>query len=86
MEYCSGAARTSRLKWKTNIEIKNQQKVESKIIVKVDERRLKRFGHVRWMEDNRLPKIRLNWNPTCKSSRRKPTKQWKDNLTETDTN
>ena len=45
---------------------------------------LERFGHFEKVEDNRLPKIMLNWKPTDKSSGGKPKEKQKrkDNLTQ----
>ena len=53
-------SRISRVERKTNIEIKIQLNVETGIPTKIDERSLKKFGHVEWIIDNRLHKIMLH--------------------------
>ena len=82
MDYWRIATKTSRFERKTNIEIGDQSKVKTGIWTKIDERRLRLFGHVKRIVDNKLPKIMLNWKPTGKSRRGRLKKQWKDYLTE----
>ena len=69
MDYWRIATKTSRFERKTNIEIGDQSKVKTGIWTKIDERRLRLFGHVKRIVDNKLPKIMLNWKPTGKSRR-----------------
>ena len=38
------------------------------------------YGHVQWMDVDRIPRLVLNWKPEGKNRRGRPRKRWKDKL------
>lgn len=59
---------------------KEIMKVEDTIVDEVRTKQLVWYGHVQRMEENRLPKQVLTWNPAGRRLRGKPRKSWREGI------
>lgn len=50
------------------------------VMKKIGEKRLRWFGHVKRMGNNRLPKTLVDWQLEERNRRGKPKKHWSDDL------
>ena len=82
IDFWSRSARISRLKKKTNTIVRNLLNVTTNVIMKIDEKWCRCYGHVKRMENDRLPKLLMNWQPEGRNRRRCLKKRWSDNLNE----
>jgi hypothetical protein len=72
MNFMRRSCRVSRLQRITNEEIKRRINKGKNVIEKMEERRLKWYGHVRRMEDHCWRKKILQWHPPCRRKRGRP--------------
>ena len=76
MDYWRRSAGKSRIERMTNDRIREIMKVETTIIEEIQRRQLIWYGHVKRMDEERLPKIILNWTPTERRRRGRPRTTW----------
>jgi len=66
-----------RMNYELNDLMKNAD-----IVRFVKSKRMAWLGHVMWMEGKRIPKRVLEWKPTGRRNRGKPTKRWNEDIEE----
>lgn len=63
-----------------NEEIRERMAVKSTIVDNIYEKQLKWYGHLRRMNDERIPKQVWNWTPAQRNKRGRPRRKWINNL------
>ena len=78
MEVLRRSARKSRLERITNEHIKEMMEVKEDldIIDIIERKRLQWYGHVKRMQEERLPKLIMEWIPEERRKRGRPRKTW----------
>jgi hypothetical protein len=78
------SARKSRIEKKKNEHIKEIMGVKEKpeIIDIIERKRLQWYGHVKRMQDERLPKLIMWWIPGERRKRGRPRKPWMEGVGE----
>jgi hypothetical protein len=69
-------SRISRKERIRNVTIRQQIRLEEKIIKKIEQNQLTWYGHVHRIAEGRLPKIALKWMSKQKRARLRPKKNW----------
>jgi hypothetical protein len=74
MDVLRRSARKSRTERIKNEHIKEIMGVKEKpdIIDIIDRKRLQWYGHVKWMQEERLPKLIMEWIPGWRRKRGRP--------------
>jgi len=72
------SARKSRIERIKNEHIKEIMGVKEKLDITdiIERTRLQWYGHVKRMQDERLPKLIMEWIPGERSKRGRPRKMW----------
>ena len=70
MDFWRRAARKSSLGEIVNQRIREMMKVNKNILEVIKERKLRWYGHIKRMGENRIPKIILEWNAEDKEKRK----------------
>jgi hypothetical protein len=72
------SARKSRMERIKNEHIKEIMRVKGKpdIINIIEKKRLERYGHVKWIPEERIPKLIMEWIPEERRKRGRPRKTW----------
>lgn len=65
-----------------NIEIKRKMDVDKTIIDNIETKRLRWYGHVQRMEEDRWPQKILKWKPPQRRKRGRPRRTWIDGVKE----
>lgn len=60
--------------------IRDRLKVEKTLSEKIEEKQLYWYGHMRRMEERRLPKKCFEWIPHRRRKRGRPRTRWKDGI------
>ena len=78
MDVLRRSARKSRMERVKNEDIKEIMGVKGKpdIIVIIEQKRLQRYGHVKRMPEERIPKLIMDWIPREGRERGRPRKTW----------
>ncbi|KAJ3662828.1 hypothetical protein Zmor_007153 [Zophobas morio] len=74
------SSRISRMDRIKNEEIRRKMKQEETVIKDIERRQLSWYGHVKHMDNNRLPKQTINWIPQYKKKRGRPKKIWMEGI------
>ena len=72
----------TRIDRKRNVDVKNKLGITRDVVDRIQERRLRYFGHVVRMNSSRTPNIALYGRVEGKRSRGRPRKSWTDNVKE----
>ena len=82
MDVLSRSARKSRLERITNEHIKEMMEVKEDpdIIDIIERKRLQWYGHVKRMQEERLPKLIMVWIPEERRKRGRPRKTWMEGV------
>ena len=80
MDYWRRAARKSRMDKIRNQRIRELMEVDRNILEVIEERKMRWFGHVERMGEDRIPKMILEWNAEGRRRRGKPREQWMDGI------
>ncbi|XP_045480901.1 uncharacterized protein LOC123685289 [Harmonia axyridis] len=78
MDFWRRAAGRSKLERFTNNRIREIMGVTHTITQDIKINQLRWYGHVRRMEDQRLPKQILDWTPQGRRKKRRPRKSWRE--------
>ena len=70
-------SRRDRIK---NKVIKTKIKISETVEEEIQRKQLIWYGHVRKMEENKIPRMATQCKPTCKKKRRRPTRTWFDGI------
>ena len=73
-----GVTRMDRLR---NDQIRSDLSVKP-LLKEIEERKLRWYGHVKRMDEERLPKRYLEWKPQGKRPVGRPRKRWMDGIRE----
>jgi hypothetical protein len=75
-------ARKSRMERTINEHIKEIMAVKGKpdIIDIIEKKRLQGYGHVKWMPEERIPKLIMEWIPLEIRKRGRPRKTWMEGV------
>lgn len=76
MDFWRRSARVSRRDKVRNAEIRRRMKVEEDINNTIERKRLQWYGHVRRMEEGRIPKCILEWEIGRRRRRGRPATTW----------
>ena len=82
MDVLRRSARKSRLERITNEHIKEMMEVKEDpdIIDIIERKRLQCYGHVKRMQEERLPKLIMEWIPEERRKRGRPRKTWMEEV------
>jgi hypothetical protein len=82
MDVLRRSARKSRLERIKNEHIKEIMGVKEKpdIIDTIEKKRLLWYGHVKSMQEEKLPKLIMEWIPGERRKRRHPRKMWMEGV------
>ena len=80
MDFWRRSARISRKDKIRNDEIIKRMGVKERILDVLERRKLQWYGHVRRMEEDRIPKMILEWEPEGKKRRGRPMTTWLQNV------
>jgi hypothetical protein len=76
MDFWRRSARKSRKEKVRNVTIREVMEVGKNILEVIEEKRLRRFGHVKRMPGDRLPLKMLEWEPEGTRRRGRPKERW----------
>lgn len=76
MDYLRRSCGVSRLQRVTNTEIRRRMGVKKTVAEEIERRRLKWYGHVRRLEDQRWPRKIMEWSPPFRRKRGRPPEEW----------
>lgn len=82
MDYWRRSSKVSRLQHIRNEEIRLNMEIDKTIIDIIEEKRLRWYGHVQRMNNNRWPKRLMDWTPERRKNKGRPRKSWKDGVKE----
>ena len=74
VNYWLKAVRKSRLDKIRNQRIREMMKVDNNILEVIEGRKLRWFGHIKRMGEDRIPKMILKWNAEGRSRMENPQK------------
>ncbi|XP_030747672.1 uncharacterized protein LOC115876121 [Sitophilus oryzae] len=80
MDAIRRSARTSRLDRVRNEIIRDKMGRQKTIVEEIESAQLKRYGHVRRMDNTRLPQKVLNWLPQKRRKRGRPRTNWMEGV------
>jgi hypothetical protein len=82
MDVLRRSARKSRIERIKNEHIKGIMEVKEKpdIIDIIERKRLQWYGHVKRMQEERLPKLIIEWIPGKRRKRGRPRKTWMEGV------
>jgi hypothetical protein len=80
MGFWRRSARKSRKEKVRNVTIREVMEVRKNILEVIEEKRLRRFGHLKRMPGNRLPLKVLEWEPDRTRRRGRPKEKWIDGV------
>jgi len=82
MDVLRGSARKSRMERIRNENMKEIMGVKWKpdIIDIIEQKRLQRYGHVKRMSEERIPKLIMDWLPRERRERGCPRKTWMEGV------
>jgi hypothetical protein len=82
MDVLRRSARKSRIERKRNVHIKEIMGVKEKpdIIDIIERKRLQWYGHVERMQEQRLPKLIMEWIPGERRKRGRQSKTWMEGV------
>jgi hypothetical protein len=82
MDVLRRSAKKSRIKRIKNEHIKEIMGVKEKsdIIDITERKRLQWYGHVKWMQEERLPKLIMEWIAGERRKRGRPRKTWMEGV------
>lgn len=80
MDALRRAARISRRDRIRNEEVKRRMGIEGTIIQDIEQKQLVWYGHIKRMNNNRLPKRIMDWFPNRKRKRGRPRKSWSEGI------
>jgi hypothetical protein len=80
MDVLRRSSRISKRERIRNVTIRKQIGVEETIVKEIEQNQLTWYGHVQRMAEGRLPKIALKWMPKQKTARRRPKKNWMEDI------
>lgn len=83
MDYWRRAARISRKDKIRNSYIKEKMQVQYSILDFIKKKQLNWYGHIRRMEEGRLPKIIMDWEPQGRKKKGRPNITWIQGINET---
>lgn len=76
MDFWRRSSRKSRKDRVRNSTIRDIMEVRKDIVEVIEEKRLSWFGHVKRMEDSRIPKRILEWHAEGRRGRGRPKERW----------
>ena len=78
MDILRRSARKSRRERIKNEHIKEIMEVKGKqdMMDIIEKKRLQRYGHIKRMPEERIPKLIMEWTPTERRKRGRPRKTW----------
>jgi hypothetical protein len=85
MDFWRRSARKSRKQAVRNVTTREVMEVRKNILEVIEEKRLRWFGHVKRMPENRLPRKILEWEPEG-TLRGRPKERWIDGVRRSMTN
>jgi hypothetical protein len=74
------SARKSRKEKVRNVTIREVMEVGKNMLEVIEEKQLRRFGHVKRLPGNRLPLKVLEWEPEGTRRRGRPKERWIDGV------
>ncbi|XP_046674870.1 uncharacterized protein LOC124363653 [Homalodisca vitripennis] len=80
MDFLRRGARKSKLDRVRNEEIRRTMKRKETIVEAIRQKQLVWFGHLKRMDEERLPKILMEWLPTERRKRGRPRETWKQGI------
>ena len=83
MDFRRRAARKSRIERIRNTEIRSTMHAERAIMDEIEHRRLKWYGHLRRMKDERISKVVHTWKIQRRNRRGRPRATWDYNVQQT---
>lgn len=83
MDFLRRAAAISRMEKIRNERVKEIMNLHHDIIEEIEKKQLTWFGHVQRMEEKRLPKRSLEWQPSERRKRGRPRPGWNDQIRKT---
>jgi hypothetical protein len=86
MDFWRRFARKSRKEKVRNDTIRAIMQVRKNILKVIEEKRLRRFGHVKRMPGSRLPRKFLQWEPKGTRRKRRHKERWIDGVRRSMTN
>jgi hypothetical protein len=82
MDYLQHSARKSKLERVPNEEMRRIMQAEETVLDKIEARKLRWFGHVMKMPEERWPAMIHSWIPLGRRKRGRPRRSWRDGITE----
>jgi hypothetical protein len=82
MDYLRRSAKISRLDKIRNEAIRTKMVIKKNIVQEIEEQQLRRYGHVKRIEDGKIVKQVAEWNSQGKRKRGRPINTWKDGIRE----
>jgi hypothetical protein len=82
IDYLQCSARKSKLERVPNEEMRRIMQAEETVLDKIEARKLRWFGHVMKMPEERWPAIIHSWIPLGRRKRERPRRSWRDGITE----
>ena len=80
MDFWRSSVRLSRKDKIRNAIIKQQMNVTRSLLDDINTKQLKWYGHVQRMEEGRLPKQAMKWNPPGRRKRGRPKLTWAEGI------
>jgi hypothetical protein len=80
MDFWRRSARISRKDTIRNTIIKQKMNVTRSILDDINTKQLKWYGHIQRMEEGRLPKQVMKWNPPGRRKRGRPKLTWMEGI------
>jgi hypothetical protein len=81
MDYLRRSARKSKLDRVPNDEIRRIMQAEETVLDRTEARKLRWFGHVMRMPEERWPAIIHSWIPPGRRKSGRPRRSWRDGIT-----
>jgi hypothetical protein len=82
MDYLRRNARKSKLETVPDEEIRRIMQAEGTVLDRIEGRKLRWFGHVTRMPEERWPALTHSWIPPGRRKRGRPRCSWRDGVTE----
>lgn len=82
MDYLRRSAGISKLQRIRNHEIRRRMGAEENVIDRIEKRKLKWFGHLMRMQQQRWPKRLFQWTPAGRGIRGRPRRSWYQQIKE----
>jgi hypothetical protein len=82
MEYVRRSARKSKLERVPSEEIRRIMQAEEIVLDRIEARKLRWFGHVMRLPEERWPATIHSWIPPRRRKRERPKRSWRDVISE----